>query len=140
MTLTNALTALDTIKNGRYMTIVKSKDLGNGITKVSKMNVRKGITYANMQVNKDRQTESLKYGSWVAGQENVLLEHKGNYYLRITSKTPDNPDCDTIDTHYYQNGKEVTRAAVETLVPASKLKSSTSKVYNIKLDNIISIN
>ena len=45
------------------------------------------------------------------GLENLVIEHKGNYYLRITSTDPSNPEsgADVIATRYLMDGAEVSK-------------------------------
>lgn len=139
--------AINDKKGGTYITFVKNKELGNGFSKQSTMNMRIGVSYANMKINEDKQTGELPWGKWVKGFENYIIEHtpKGktelNYYLRVSSKTPDNPDgnTDTLETKYFHDGKEVTKEEVLAVVGEKKLSSDFSAVYNINFDNILSI-
>ena len=59
-------------------------------------------------VNKDKEIQPLPWGKWVKGLENLVVEHKGNYYLRITSTNPNDLEkaSDVIATRYIQNGVE----------------------------------
>ena len=89
------LTKLAEIKKGRYFSLTKVKELGKGIVKESDMVIRLGVSYANMAINKDRETGSLPWGQWVEGLENLVIKHVKdnveNYYLRITSTDPAHP-------------------------------------------------
>ena len=71
-------------KKGRYTHLTKVKPLGNGIVKESEMVIRLGVNYQNLSMNEGRVTGGLKWGHWVEGLENLVLEHKGQYYLRVT--------------------------------------------------------
>ena len=135
------LEKLATAKKGRYISLTKSKDLGNGIVKESDMRIRIGVNYANMAINKDKETGSLPWGSWVPGLENMVITHKGKYYLRVTSVTPDNPEsgADVIATRYLQNGAAISKEAAIEVLGEKKLSSKASSVYSINFDNIISI-
>lgn len=128
-------------KKGRYIRLTKSKDLGDGVVKESNMVIRLGVNYANMEINKDREIQPLKWGHWVSGLEGLVLEHKGNHYLRITSIDPSHPEsgADVVSTRYLRNGQPVTRDEVVDLVGEKNLASKASSVYNIKFENIISI-
>lgn len=139
MTNQEILTTLATVKKGRYISLTKVKDLGEGIVKESDMRIRIGVSYANMAVNADRQTGSLPWGTWVPGLENLVVEHKGNYYLRITSTTPENPEsgADVIATRYIRNGQQITKEEVVSIIGEKKMISKPSLVYNIKFDNIV---
>ena len=141
MTNQEILTRLAESKKGRYINLTKSKDLGQGIIKESDMVIRLGVAYANMQINEDRQTGQLPWGKWVEGLENLVVEHKGNYYLRITSTDPANPEsgADVIATRYLMNGQEISKEQVIAIVGETKLSGSASPVYNVKFENIIKL-
>ena len=141
MTNQEILTRLAESKKGRYINLTKSKDLGQGIIKESDMVIRLGVAYANMQINEDRQTGQLPWGKWVEGLENFVVEHKGNYYLRITSTDPANPESgsDVIATRYLMNGQEISKEQVIAIVGEAKLSGSASPVYNVKFENIIKL-
>lgn len=126
-------------KKGRYVSLTKAKDLGKGVVKETDMVIRLGVSYANMGINAGRQTGSLPWGQWVEGLENLVLEHKGNYYLRITSTTPENPEsgADVISTRYLLNGAQISRREAVEIVGESKMKGSASPVYNLKFENIL---
>ena len=141
MTNQEILNKLNSVKKGRYFSLRKNKDLGNGITKESDMVIRLGVNYANMQINEDKQTGSLKWGHWVEGLGNLVLEHKGNYYLRITSTDPQHPErgADVVDTKYYRDGNEISKDEASAIVGEKKMSSKASPVYNIKFENIIKL-
>jgi hypothetical protein len=135
------LSKLAEIKKGRYINFTKVKDLGKGIVKESDMVIRLGVNYANMKINKDRETGSLPWGKWVEGLENLVVEHKGNYYLRITSTDPANPEsgADVIATRYLMEGQEISKDQVIEMIGESKLSGNASPVYNVKFENIVSL-
>lgn len=139
MTNQEILTKLAEIKKGRYISLCKKKDLGQGITKESDMIIRLGVSYANMSVNANHETGSLPWGHWVPGLENLVVEHKGNYYLRVTSVDPEHLErgSDIIATRYLKDGREISRDEVIAAVGEKKFASKASVVYNIKFENII---
>jgi hypothetical protein len=124
-------------KKGRYVNLKKEKNLGNGVKKITDMVIRLGVDYSKMKVNEGRETEigSLPWGKWVEGLEGYVIEHKGNYYLRVASSY-----SNTTKSIYTLNGVEVGDEIVNELVAPSKLASKPSDVYNIKFSNIISLN
>ena len=128
-------------KKGRYISLSKAKDLGEGVVKETDMVIRLGVSYANMSINEGKQTGSLPWGHWVEGMENLVLEHKGNYYLRITSTTPENPEsgADVIATRYLLNGEVISKESAIAIVGEKKMKGSASPVYNLKFENILRI-
>lgn len=135
------LQKLQNTKKGTYVSLTKIKDLGNDIIKESDMRIRVGVNYKNLKANKDKEIQPLPWGKWVKGLENLVVEHKGNYYLRITSTNPNDLEKanDVIATRYIQNGKEISKEEVINQIGEKKLTSSPSMVYNIKFDNIIRI-
>lgn len=139
MTNQEILTKLAETKKGRYISLCKKKDLGQGITKESDMVIRLGVNYANMSVNANHNTGSLPWGHWVHGLENLVVEHKGNYYLRVTSTNPENLEsgADVIATRYIKDGKEISKEEVVATIGEKKIASKASVIYNIKFENII---
>ena len=135
------LQKLQTTKKGTYVSLTKVKDLGNDIIKESDMRIRVGVNYRNLKANKNKEIQPLPWGKWVKGLENLVVEHKGNYYLRITSTNPNDLEkaSDVIATRYIQKGKEISKEEVINQIGEKKLTSSPSMVYNIKFDNIIRI-
>lgn len=141
MTNQEILNALTEVKKGRYISLCKKKDLGEGIVKESDMVIRLGVNYANMSVNANHETGSLPWGHWVSGLENLVVEHKGNYYLRVTSTNPENLEsgADVIATRYIKDGREISKEEAITIIGEKKITSKPSIVYNIKFENIIRI-
>lgn len=138
MTNEQILNALATAKKGRCISLTKTKELGEGIIKESDMVIRLGVNYANMSINKDRQTGELPWGHWVEGLEMLAIEHKGNYYLRVTSTDPEHPEngADIIATRYLRNGAEISKEEVISLIGEKKMASKPNAVYSIKFENI----
>lgn len=141
MTNQEILQKLAEVKKGRYINLTKIKDLGSGIVKESDMVIRLGVNYANMKINENKQTGQLPWGRWVEGLENLVVEHKGKYYLRITSTDPSHPEsgADVIATRYLRNGQEISKEEVIYLIGENKTSSSASPVYNVKFENIVKL-
>lgn len=139
MTNQQILQKLAHITKGRYISLTKMKDLGQGIIKESDMRIRLGISFANMKVNENKEIGSLPWGKWVEGLENLVVEHKGNYYLRITTTNPNDLESanDVIATRYIKDGQLISKEEVINLIGEKKLVSKPSLVYNIKFDNIL---
>ena len=135
------LMKLAEVKKGRYVKFTKIKDFGFGVIKESDMVIRLGVDFANMKINSERVVGELPWGHWVEGLENLVIEHKGNYYLRITSTDPANPEsgADVIATRYLLDGVQVAKKEVLEKIGEAKVSTSASSVYNIKFDNIIRI-
>jgi hypothetical protein len=141
MTNEQIINSIREAKKGRYIKLKKVKDLGEGVTKVSDMIIRLGVNYSNMSINENRTTGSLPWGQWVEGLANLVIEHKGNYYLRITSTDPENPEsgADVIKTTYLMNNAEITKEEAISVVGDKKMEGKASPVYNVKFENILSI-
>ena len=139
MTNQEILQKLAHVTNGRYISLTKMKDLGQGVIKESDMRIRLGISFANMKVNENKEIGSLPWGKWVEGLENLVIEHKGNYYLRITTTNPKDLESanDVIATRYIKDGQLISKEEVVSLIGEKKLVSKPSLVYNIKFDNIL---
>ena len=136
MTNQEILNKLANVKKGRYVSLKKKKDLGEGIVKVSDLVIRLGVNYANMKVNENREAvQGLKWGNWVEGLEGLVIEHKGNYYLRVASSYSNNGK-----SVYLKDGQEVSKEVVAGLIGEKKLESKPADVYNIKFENILELN
>lgn len=91
---------------------------------------RVGIKYANLGENKEKITGPLSYGTYFL--ENYIIEHKGNYYLRVyTTKNHKSK------SKFFVNGVETSRKEVEETF--NYKSSQPTLCFNINLDNIISI-
>ena len=139
MTNQEILNKLQTIKKGRYISLTKVKDLGQGVIKQSNMVIRLGVNFANMKVNEGRETGSLPWGEWVPGLENLVIKHTNkqgetNYYLRVANSYADNTS-----TAYMLNGEIISKEQALTIVGEKKMKTSFSDVYNVKFGNIITL-
>ena len=128
------LNTIKTFKKGTYVPLTKIKDYGNGLVKKTDMVIRLGVSYQNMEINKDRVVEPLPWGQWVPGLENYVIEHKGNFYLRVS-----NTNSHISKSKYLLNNIEISKDIAESYIDPKKLKSKDSPVYNIKFENIISI-
>lgn len=133
-TNTQIFNEIEKIKKGAYATLDKVKDFGNGLVKFTHMVIRLGVNYANMKVNAGKEVGSLPWGEWVDGYEGLVIEHKGNYYLRVSDSFTNNNT-----SRYELNGNEITKEQATEIVGESKIASKQSSVYNIKFDNIIKV-
>ena len=111
------------------------------ITKTTSMSMRLGINYGNMKTTKEQHGEdyvpgSLPWGSWVKGYEKYLIQHNGNYYLRIAEGINANSKPVTI---YYKNGVPCTKQEAQNYCLNSNFNTQNSNIYDINIANIISI-
>lgn len=135
------INAIKGVKKGTYLQLTKQKDLGEGIIKETDMRIRIGVSYQNLSINEGREVKSLPWGHWVEGLENIVLEHKGNYYLRITSTNPEHPDegDDVLATRYIKDNETISKEEAMKIVDEKKFKGNASPIYNIKFENIVRI-
>ncbi len=134
MTNNEILNKLGNVKKGKYISLKKKKDLGNGIEKISDLVIRLGVDYANMKINEGREIGALPWGSWVEDLEGLVIEHKGNYYLRVASAYSNNGKC-----VYLLNGNEISKEEVVNLIGEKKVESKALDIYNIKFENILEL-
>ena len=139
MTNQEILNKLAEVKKGKYISLKKKKDLGENIlgekiTKISELVIRLGVDYANMKVAEGKVVGSLPWGNWVEGLEGLVIEHKGNYYLRVASSYANNGKAT-----YYLNDQQITKEEVVQMIGEKKVESKALDVYNIKFENIIAL-
>lgn len=141
MTNQEILNKLGEVKKGRYISLKKKKDLGEGVVKISDLVIRLGVDYANMKINENRETpiQPLKWGNWVEGLEGLVIEHTNkqgekHYYLRVASSYSNNTK-----TSYLLNGVEISKEEVINKIGEKKITSSNPDVYNIDFLNILTI-
>ena len=134
MTNQEILNKMGNVKKGKYISLKKKKELGNGIEKISDLVIRLGVDYANMKVAEGKEVGGLPWGKWVKGLEGLVIEHKGNYYLRVASAYSNNGKC-----VYLLNGNEISKEEVISLIGEKKVESKALDVYNIKFENILEL-
>lgn len=122
------------LKKGAYVSLVKTKDLGAGVLKITNMVIRLGVEYSHMKANLNKVCGSLPWGNWLTNYEGLVIEHKGQLYLRVANSYTQNSSSE-----YYYNGSKVSKEFVISLIGEKKLASKPSDVYCIKFDNIIKI-
>ena len=139
MTNEEILLSLGEVKKGTFLKLRKVKSYKHGVTKVSDLVIRLGVNYGNIKAVRDkigeREVGSLPWGNWVEGYEGLVIEHKGNYYLRVT-----NDYCDRNHSTYFNGDVEISRAdAIAIEGEKAIVSNGNPDVYNIKFENIISI-
>lgn len=134
MTNAEILAQMGNVSKGKYVSLKKKKDLGNGVTKISDLVIRLGVDYANMKVAEGKEVGGLPWGKWVEGLEGLVIEHKGNYYLRVASAYSNNGK-----SIYLLNGEEVSKEEVIAMLGEKKVQSANPDVYNIKFENILEL-
>lgn len=87
-----------------------------------------------MKVAEGKEVGGLPWGKWVEGLEGLVIEHKGNYYLRVASAYSNNGK-----SIYLLNGEEVSKEEVIAMLGEKKVQSANPDVYNIKFENILEL-
>lgn len=134
MEIVEILKQVKALKKGKYVRLIKSKDLGNGVEKFTTMTIRVGVDTSKMKAYEGKEVGQLPWGQWLKGYEGLVIAHKGNNYLRVASAY-----TNTTKSIYYHNEKEITKEQALELVGSKKLESKASDVYCIKFDNIVEI-
>ena len=134
MTNNQILDQMGNVKKGKYVALKKKKDLGHGIVKISDLVIRLGVDYANMKVAEGKEVGGLPWGHWVEGLEGLVIEHKGNYYLRVANSYSNNGK-----STYLLNDQEISKEEVVAILGEKKVEGSQADVYNIKFENILEL-
>jgi hypothetical protein len=147
MNIEQIKTAINNRKKGTFIKVIwhrqcKTKKAYNDekIIKHCAVTARIGVTYdniGNVQIKRENgelpaENQGLPWGTWVMFP--YIIEHKGNYYLRL-SLANDNP----IHTRYTDtNNNGVTFAEVENKLLASEKpkKDNRPDVLTINIENI----
>lgn len=146
MELVELLKEIETkVVNGRYINLsyarqIKRDELNKGfkdleITKSTSGTVRLGVSYANMQRNVDKEIGPLPFGQWVENYENLIIENKGKYYLRVY--TTENPYHTKVA--YTMNGENYTKQDLIDMGALKPSKPNENGLFNINIDSIVSI-
>ena len=134
--------------------LAAAKRMGHTCYKETVMTVRKGISYKNMKAVKDKialkvangeitQAEidaldhKLPWGAWKAGSEGLIIEHKGQNYVRLYSSP------NKAKVRYFLDGVEVTYDALKNsgVVQPSYFNKSGEPMtaITLKAENIMVI-
>jgi len=145
-----ALLAQKAVKKGCFTSIIWQSDVtlraaykdSYDIKKVTQGVARLGVNYGHIKEIRERGTEpqSLPYGAWKKGKENIIIEHNGGYQLRMT-KT--NNFRHKGKVAYYLNGVEIAKDKLQEMnvvVPSYWDRGGhETPVFNVKLENVLKI-
>lgn len=113
-----------------------AKGYVNRVRKETTGCVHLGLNYKELMASKGVQigNNGLPYGVWVNGYENVLIEHNGNYQVRMYP-------CDTAktNTEWYLDNNPITK---QELIDMGILKAQNkphTECFNVKLENVIDL-
>lgn len=116
------------------------------IVKHSIFQARIGVTYDNISAVKVKRADGtlpeenagLPWGTWVEGLFPYVIEHKGCYYFRCSITNNSHSVC---KQRFLRHGNEITVDEAKVDCLASEFSDhSDNDIFNIKIDNIISIN
>lgn len=151
MDFNNVMNAVKRSNNGSFRSMewesevpVKSALKGqHTVTKRTKAQVRFGVSYDHMASVQNKRisgelpgmNQGLRWGQWKDGYENLVIEHKGNHYLRCSLF----PGARS-NTQYLLDGQPVSKDELKDICNPSALKSSDTKdCFNVNMSNILSI-
>jgi len=85
----------------------------------------------------------LPWGEWVAGMENKVITHKGDFYLRYYVGMNANSKADKDVIYHYVDGTELTDEEIEMLdgfMPPPKPKSNTQEIVKEVEPRVVKMN
>jgi hypothetical protein len=91
-----------------------------------------GASYANLRVNKDRETGPLPWGVWMDGAEPFVIQHKGRDYARLYCVE------NGVRAVYTCDGEVVTRDEYESYLTPSQRNAPrpVGGTITVKMDGI----
>lgn len=129
--------------------MAQAKRQGFVCYKRTTMTARYGVRYANISSVKQRlemkaqagepvsDKHELAWGNWASGYEGIMIEHKGQNYLRIATSP------NKFKSQFFVNGEPISKEGLMALgiVQPSYFKKPEQKpeVITIKMENIESI-
>lgn len=138
---------LDTIlsRRGQIVTMTTKRNMkvrkGQApIEKISKFQVRVGVSYDNIAAVKEKresgelpkENKGLPWGEWEIYP--YVIVHKGERYIR----------CTAIDSFagyvkYYRNGTEIPEEETKAACLSSEFGDKSGDVFNVKLSSILEV-
>ena len=141
---------IHSIPAGQFVNIETAKELkvragykGNKVVKFSHKTVRVGVNYEHQKSTIEGRADGslpaenvgLPWGNWKPGEENYIIEHKGNTYLRCATSPNKSKNI------YVINGVLSTKEAAEMMCLASEFPKAKEgeKKPSVSCDNTDSI-
>lgn len=144
---------IHSIPAGQFVNIETAKELkvragfrGNKVVKFSHKTVRFGCQYENLHSTIEGRADGslpaenagLPWGNWKPGEENYIVEHKGNTYLRCATSPNKSKNI------YVINGVLSTKEAAEMMCLASEFPKAREgekkpSVLCVNTDSIVTI-
>lgn len=115
---------------------------GADLTKSVRMVGRMGIDYDKQKsVQEKRETgelpsesQPLPWGNWAIFP--YLIEHKGNYYVRLYNGTSDKVRP---EVHFFLDGNEVAFESIAHMLPANEKQEKHGDCFTCKVENMTRI-
>ena len=114
------------MKTRKGVSAVVTKSVRSTVMVGANHDNRQSVIEARANGEAPSENQGLPWGSWVNGLENRVIEHKGNFYVRlypVQNKDGSPRACKTI---FRLNGKIVSKAMLETICLASEFAESKS--------------
>lgn len=115
--------------------------LNNQVEKAIELKLEKTIDSALVEEKRETgniETGELPWGQWFEGSK-IIIEHKGNFYLRLTYLNANGKYSDKI--YHYENGDEIseeTALRLDEFLPISK-SDSPLIVNSVKIAGIVRV-
>lgn len=159
MTTESLITLMNEIGNGSWFKIKWTSDVpltaaarksGIQVFKNTEAQCRKGIAYANQKsvkekVDAGKVLQGLPWGTWKEGHEGLLIEHKGNDYVRLYLG-PNVPHSTYTVLKQSADGMTEEKMTKEQLVASGYVlpswankKSEKPEALTVKVDNVLAI-
>ena len=138
---TNLFDTLANLSNGTFVRIAATTEVSMNkrnnplanerVEKITIATLQFGCSYENCVNNRTEEefkAEGLPWGSWVEGMENKVIEHKGEYYVRLYEKKNDNRKV-----AYFVNGERATEEQIAIIKEFAK-KSYSKKQAEVGIE------
>lgn len=151
--MTDIIHKVTSLKHGAFVRVKYRTDVqpsakfkGHKIEKIVETTVRVGVSYSNLSAVKERRaietqpTKSthVQWWKWCEGYHNIMKEKISDPSQRyITFATV--PNGGNIKTCWYIDGKSASEEEVRTITVPSYWNKSNLDVFDVKLENLISI-
>ena len=151
--MTGIVEKIKSLKHGafvriKYRTEVKpaAKFKDYKVEKVVEATVRVGVSYSNLSAVKERRLAEIKYANpphvqwwrWCEVYRNIMKEKISDPSQRyITFATI--PNGGNVKVLWYINGKSASEEEVRTITIPSYWSKSNLDVFDVKLENLISV-
>ncbi len=151
--MTDIIRKVASLKHGAFVRVKYRTDVqpsakfkGHKIEKIVETTVRVGVSYSNLSAVKERRAsepyaikqQPVQWWKWSDGYRNVIKEKISDPSQRyVTFATV--PSGGNTRVYWYIDGKYVSEEEVRTITVPSYWNKSNLDVFDVKLENLISI-